>query len=87
MEITILEKEGQFSVVSKQHTLSNDGEPFGTIVGFFQRNPQRANPVWYGRFDGVEEGNGAYSKAIKTSIEREWDIRYKGTQLNNPVYS
>lgn len=85
-EITILEKvEIGFGALGKViDTMAPIGQPEGMVSVYDRRNKVAISDQF---FDTDEQANEAYGKALRTSLNREWRIAYRGPRLNDPRYS
>jgi hypothetical protein len=85
LEITILEKGGQFAAIGK---MTNPDAPVGQLEGLVSIYDRRVkgNFVRMG-FDGSAEVDEKYQQAIQTSRNREWKPVFRGSQHNDPALS
>jgi hypothetical protein len=85
-KLAILQKGNNFAVIGR--VVGSDDEGKGGIPGvvtFF--DAREKEPARGLKFDTGEETDEGFKRAIAKSESRDWEVRYIGGQLNNPVFS
>jgi hypothetical protein len=85
LTITILQKDNNFSVIGRAILNDDTGIDTSGVISFF--DGRKDIPMWAGKFNSEGETDEAFKRAIKTSTGRGWQIKWRGSQLNNPVLS
>lgn len=85
-QLTILQKNGMFSFLGliKAHQLKLDALPEADLQqtsAVVKLDPREGQPILK-QFDTNREAINKYQDAITTSIERGWEVVFRGTPLH-----
>jgi hypothetical protein len=85
-QLTILQKNGMFSflgLIQAQQVEVDDEEDFAfeKMIAVVKLDPREGKPLLK-QFDTRREAVTNYENAIRTSVERGWDVVYRGVPLH-----